>query len=38
VIFRTPAFAQRASQERLKLRGSIGVPHFVVKISLPLPG
>jgi hypothetical protein len=29
VIFRTPALAQRASQERLKLRGSIGVPHLV---------
>ena len=35
VIFRTPALAQRGSQERLKLRGSIGVPHLVVKINLP---
>jgi hypothetical protein len=35
VIFCTPAFVHRASQERLKLRGSIGVPHLVVKISLP---
>lgn len=35
VILRTLAFAQRVSQERLKLRGSIGVPHLVVKISLP---
>jgi hypothetical protein len=35
VIFRTAAFAHRVSQARLKLRGSIGVPHLVVKISLP---
>jgi hypothetical protein len=35
VIFRTPAFAQRVSQGRLKLRGSIGVPHLVAKINLP---
>lgn len=35
VIFRTPAFAQRASHDRLTLRGSIGVPDLVVKISLP---
>ena len=26
VIFRTPAFVLRVSQERLKYRGSIGVP------------
>jgi hypothetical protein len=26
VIFRTPALRHRASQDRLKLRGSIGVP------------
>ena len=26
VIFRVPAFAQRDSRERLKLRGSIGAP------------
>ena len=35
VIFCTLALAQRTSQERLKLRGSISVLHFVVKIRLP---
>ena len=35
VIFCTLALAQWTPQERLKLRGSISVPHFVLKIRLP---
>ena len=35
VILRTPALRQRAFQERLKLRGSIGVPYLVLNTHLP---
>ncbi len=31
VILRTPALRQRVSQDRLKLRGSMGMPHLVLK-------